>query len=107
MVKGGNLVVPGFDASPWIDGAVPSGPALNSLPLSSTVWPKISVDERLYRSPATGSLSNASEVLSMLRTMRVTPRLNLSCIARRCGHYLRAQPRGPATGFPSCASTEE
>ena len=71
MVKGANLVVPGCDGSPWIEGTVPSGPTLSSLPLRSTVWPKISGDERLYRSPATGSLSNASEAPSMLRTKRV------------------------------------
>ena len=47
MVNGGNFVIPGFDGSPFMDGTVPSGPTLNSLPLSSTVWLKRFGDETL------------------------------------------------------------
>jgi hypothetical protein len=45
--NGGKLVAPGFDASPSMVGTVPSGSALNPLPLSKTDWPKRSGAERV------------------------------------------------------------
>lgn len=44
---GANLIAPGLIASPAIRGTVPSAPAFNSLPLSSTVWLKRSGEVRL------------------------------------------------------------